>query len=101
MVKINEQVAQLINKLEDKMDNSVNDNIDLGCSACSCSDNEHEEYIYCQILDNYICDVCCRFELCNDYKLVNEILENDIFSSDEEVFILCEKYCSNDLDSAK
>ena len=95
MVKINEQVAQLINKMEEQEASSIKKRIKLECCACSCSDGEHEEYIYCQIVDGYICDVCCRFELCNDYQLVNEILRDEIFSSNEEVLMLCEKYCSN------
>lgn len=97
MVKINEQVAQLITKLEQEQETPIkNKDLNLKCCACSCSDGEHEEYVYCRIVDGYICDVCCKFELCNDYQLVNQILEQEVFSTNEEVLMLCEKYCSCD-----
>ncbi|MGM0502591.1 MAG: hypothetical protein ACQERJ_08660 [Bacillota bacterium] len=100
MVKINEQVAQLINKLEQGKDEPISiaqeSSIDFECCACSCSNNEHEEYVYCSIVDAYICDVCCKFELCNDYQLVNEILNQQVFKSNAEVLLLCQQYCSND-----
>jgi hypothetical protein len=100
MVKMNEQVAQLINKLEQAKGGPLtvdqDKKLDFECSACSCSDGEHEEYVYCRVVDGYICDVCCRFELCNDHQLVNQILEEDIFKSNEEVLMLCQQYCSTD-----
>ena len=100
MVKMNEQVAKLISKLEQEKDKplavNVDQDLDFECCACSCSNGEHEDYVYCRIVDGYICDVCCKFELCNDYELVNEILEEDIFKSNEEVLLLCQQYCTID-----
>ena len=99
MVKINEQVGKLITKMKEDQDSPIkNKNISIECCACSCSDGEHEEYVYCPIVSGYVCDVCCRFELCNDYQLVNDILGEEVFSSNEEVLMLCEKYCSSELD---
>lgn len=35
----------------------------LQCSCCSCHSEAHENYYFCPIFNNYICDDCCDFDM--------------------------------------
>ncbi|MCK8817689.1 hypothetical protein MWH28_09990 [Natroniella sulfidigena] len=97
-MKYNKEVSKLLLKLKNKdqgikLSGGAAKKAKVDCSFCSCHSGEHDDYIYCKIVDDYICDVCCRYEVCNDYQLVNQVLDKEIFSENSEVIMLCE-HCS-------
>ncbi|AGB40929.1 hypothetical protein Halha_0968 [Halobacteroides halobius DSM 5150] len=99
-MKYSKEVGKLVSKLNGTSDLDLlaeKEKVtpqEVSCQACSCQAREHDSYTYCPIIEGYLCRICCSYELCNDYQLVNKILKDDIFTSDQEVRLLCNK-CEN------
>ncbi|WP_027340257.1 hypothetical protein [Halonatronum saccharophilum] len=98
MLKYNEEIAKLLLRLKNKSDVKDIKKDDaikgkVNCPICNCESQEHEEYSYCEVVSSYICDICCRYEVCNDYKLVNKALKKEVFKDNKELIALCE-YCN-------
>jgi hypothetical protein len=97
-MKYNKEISKLILKMKEKKDGqqdnvlvATNENLrGLKCPVCECGIDEHEKYIYCSVIGAYICDVCCRYELCNDYKLANKALGKEVFKDNNEMILLCQ-----------
>lgn len=96
MVKYDRQVSRLIARLQEQpkvQPIAPSDEQLISCSACNCEADEHDQYIYCGLIDDYLCRICCCYDLYNDYQLVNNLLAAEVFSGVEEVQILCDEYC--------
>ncbi|TDX53291.1 hypothetical protein [Orenia marismortui] len=96
-MKYNKEVSKLIVKLKEKKEHHIltsdNELLEgLKCPICECNIGDHEKYVHCEVIGAYICDTCCRYELCNDYQLVNKALGKEIFNANNEIIMLCE-YC--------
>jgi len=97
MVKYDQQVSRLIARLQEQSKVrliSPSASQSISCSACNCESEEHDYYIYCGLIDGYLCRVCCCYDLYNDYQLVNDLLAAEVFAGVEEVQMLCDEYCS-------
>ncbi|GAB6100750.1 hypothetical protein JCM16358_26290 [Halanaerocella petrolearia] len=93
-MKYSKEVAKLITKLREEGVNPPSTPKEVNCQGCNCPPQEHTKYIYCPVIEGYLCHVCCSYELCNDYELTNSILGKEVFSSDLEVINICKNYCS-------
>ncbi len=94
-MKYKKEVGKLLLKIKEKKEkellNATNNSLQgMRCIICQCEIEEHENYVYCEMIGAYICDVCCRYEVCNDYKLVNKALGREIFKDNSEIIMLCE-----------
>ena len=94
-MKYSTQVGKLITKLQEEEVTAMEMPDQLSCQGCNCGTEEHEEYIYCPLIEGYLCRICCTYEVCNDHQLVNDILGQELFSSAKEIRVLCDKYCSS------
>ncbi len=99
MIKHSKEIGEIIIKLNQAKEVSTLSAAqalenEIICPVCNCKTEDHDSYIYCEIIGDYICDVCCCYEVCNDYQLVNRVLEKDLFENEHQIRLLCE-YCQN------